>query len=316
LAGSEPGESLILRIVYFGTADFAVPALRAVSEHVTLVVCQPDRPKGRGLKMQASPVKQAALELGLRVETPEKSRAPEFREILEAENADVFLVAAYGQILSQAVLDIPRVGCINLHGSILPKWRGAAPVQRAVQAGDTETGVTLMHMDRGMDTGDIIAIDRIPIGPDDTAGEVYGKLAELSGVMAKEWMPKIAGGDYERTPQDNDLATMAPKIEKSEAEITADLDLGVAYDRFRAFTPAPGAFIVSDLGQIKLHRVSPVEGVVGDPGTLIESAGEVIVALKGGGLRLEEFQLEGRKRVFATEFLNGARLNPGMRFLR
>jgi len=305
-----------LRIVYFGTADFAVPALRAVADHVTLVVSQPDRPKGRGLKMQASPVKAVALELGIQVETPEKSRSPEFREILEAENADIFLVAAYGQILSQAVLDIPRCGCINLHGSILPKWRGAAPIQRAIEAGDLETGVTLMQMDRGMDTGDIIAIDRIPIGADETAGDLFGKLADLAGEMAREWMPKIAAGDYERVPQDGELARMAPKVEKSEAEITADLDLRMAYDRFRAFSPFPGAFAVGDLGQIKLHRVRPVDGVEGVPGTLIDAPGEIIVAVQGGGLRLEEFQLEGRKRVLASEFLNGARLSPGMRFLR
>ncbi|MFM9874745.1 MAG: methionyl-tRNA formyltransferase [Fimbriimonadaceae bacterium] len=316
MAGSEPGESIILRIVYFGTADFAVPALRAVSDHVTLVVSQPDRPKGRGLKMQLSPVKAAALELGLRVETPEKSRSPEFREILEAENADIFLVAAYGQILSQAVLDIPRRGCINLHGSLLPKWRGAAPIQRAIEAGDTETGVTLMQMDRGMDTGDMIAIKRIAIGPDDTAGVVYDSLAHLAGEMALDWMPKIAVGNYERIPQDNSLATMAPKVDKSEAEITSDLDLKSAYDRFRAFTPAPGAFVVSELGQIKLHRIRPVAGAVGELGCLTESDGEIFVAIKGGGLRLEEFQLEGRKRVLAAEFLNGARLSPGMRFLR
>ncbi len=305
-----------MRIVYFGTADFAVPALRAVSEHVTLVVSQPDRPKGRGLKMQASPVKEAAMDLGSRVETPEKSRTVEFRDVLEAENADIFLVAAYGQILSQAVLDIPRRGCINLHGSILPKWRGAAPIQRGIEAGDTETGVTLMQMDRGMDTGDMIAIERIQMSGDETAGEVYGALSNLAGEMARAWMPKIAAGDYERTPQDHDLATMAPKVEKTEAELTADLDLNTAYNRFRAFTPAPGAYVVSELGQIKLHKIRPIQAVLGEPGTLVISEGEMIVAVKGGGLRFEEFQLEGRKRVLASEFLNGARLSPGMRFLR
>lgn len=305
-----------MRIVYFGTADFAVPALRAIAEHVTLVVSQPDRPKGRGLKMQASPVKEAALELGLRVETPEKSRSPEFREILEAENADVFLVAAYGQILSQAVLDIPKRGCINLHGSILPRWRGAAPIQRAIEAGDTETGVTLMQMDKGMDTGDMIAIETRAIGAHETAGEVYGDLAELAGRMAAEWMPKIVAGEYVRTPQDHELKTMAPKVEKAEAEITSDLDMATAYNRFRACTPAPGAFVSSELGLIKLHRVRPVEGMGGEPGTLLAIEGQVVVALKDGALNLEEFQLEGRKRITAKDFLNGAHLTPGMRFIR
>lgn len=305
-----------MRIVYFGTADFAVPALRQVAEYVTLVVSQPDRPKGRGLKLQASPVKEAALELGLRVETPEKSRSEEFRSILQAENADVFLVAAYGQILSQSVLEIPQRGCINLHGSILPRWRGAAPIQRAIESGDTETGVTLMQMDRGMDTGDMIAIERIPIGPDDTAGQIYERLANLAGTMAEAWIPRIVVGDYERTPQENAVATMAPKVGKADAEITSNLELKTAYNRFRAFTPAPGAFCVSELGQLKLHRVTPITGVTGVPGNLISSNGDILVAVRDGALRFDEFQLEGRKRVTAAEFLNGARLEPGMRFLR
>lgn len=305
-----------MRLVYFGTADFAVPALRAVADHVTLVVSQPDRPKGRGLQLQASPVKQVALELGLKVETPEKCRAPEFVELLRAEEADAFLVAAYGQILSQTVLDIPKRGCINLHGSILPRWRGAAPIQRAIEAGDAVTGVTLMQMDRGMDTGDIIAFETRSIGEFETAGVVYRDLAEMAGAMAASWMPLIAQGSYKRTRQDSDLATMAPKVEKFEAEITADLDLRTAFNRFRAFTPAPGAFIVSELGQIKLHEVRPVPGMVGEPGTLLAIQDHLVVALQDGALNLEVFQLEGRKRVTAQEFLNGALLRPGTRFLR
>lgn len=305
-----------MRIVYFGTADFAVPALRAVADHVTLVVSQPDRPKGRGLQMQASPVKLAAMELGLPVETPEKCRAPEFIERLETEASDVFLVAAYGQILSQRVLDIPAQGCINLHGSVLPRWRGAAPIQRAIEAGDQVTGVTLMQMDRGMDTGPMIAFETRTIGLHETAGDVYFDLARLAGDMASSWMPMIAKGEYRATPQDDDLATMAPKVEKAEAEITSDLDLRTAYNRFRAFTPVPGAFIDSELGLIKLHKVRPVPGLQGKPGSLLAIEGQIVVGLQDGGLNLEEFQLAGRKRVTAAEFLNGAQLQPGMRLLR
>jgi methionyl-tRNA formyltransferase len=303
-----------MKIVYFGTADFAVPALRAVMDSVTLVVSQPDRPRGRGLQMQPSAVKAAALELGLPVETPERSRSQDFIERLKGEGADVFLVAAYGQILSQAVLDIPRRGCINLHGSILPRWRGAAPIQRAIEAGDIETGVTLMQMDRGMDTGDMIAIERIPIEADATAGEIYSTLADLAGSMAREWMPQIVAGDYPRVPQDSELATHAPKVEKADAEITSDLVASVAYDRFRAFTPVPGAYLVTEVGQIKVHRARRVDDR-GEPGLLLDRPGRVVVGLADGGFELLEFQLDGRKRMTARDFLNGALVRPGMRFM-
>lgn len=303
-----------MKIVYFGTADFAVPALRAVAEHVALVVSQPDRPKGRGLNLQPSPVKQAAIELGIPVQTPEKSRSPEFLPILEAENVDIFLVAAYGQILSQKVLDIPRCGCINLHGSILPKWRGAAPIQRAIEAGDTESGVTLMQMDKGMDTGDVIYIARTPIDPDETAGELYARLAKMAGELAADWMPKIAGGEYERTPQDSDLATHAPKVEKADAELTADLSAEVAYNRFRAFSPAPGAWMKTTSGIVKLHHVRKSEHA-GNPGDIVDTTDGITVAFAQGALTILELQPEGKRRMSAKEFLNGAQILPGMRWL-
>lgn len=305
-----------MRIVFFGTADFAVPALEAASPDVTLVVSQPDRPKGRGMTQQPSPVKAKALELGKRVETPEKCRSPEFLEVLAAEKADVFLVAAYGQILSQAVLDIPKIGCFNLHGSILPRWRGAAPIQRAIEAGDTQTGVTLMQMDKGLDTGDIVAIAPAVIGPDATAGEVFAELAQLAGLMTAEWMPRILSGDFCCTPQDDALATHAPKVEKAEAEITADLGLATAYNRFRAFTPVPGAFATTEFGVVKIHRARAVPGEFGQPGLTTIADGRILVSLAGGALDILELQAEGRKRMDAAEFLNGARLASGTRFLR
>ncbi|MBX3113430.1 MAG: methionyl-tRNA formyltransferase [Fimbriimonadaceae bacterium] len=303
-----------MRIVYFGTADFAVPALKAVAEHVTQVVSQPDRPKGRGLNLQPSPVKQAALELGIPAQTPEKSRSLEFLPILEAEQADVFLVAAYGQILSQRVLDIPRCGCINLHGSILPRWRGAAPIQRAIEAGDTESGVTLMQMDKGMDTGDMIKIARTPIGADETAGELYARLSEMAGDLAKEWMPKIVSGKYTRTPQDDAFATHAPKVEKADAELTSDLSAEVAYNRFRAFTPAPGVWMKTTSGIVKVHSAR-YDTRSGEPGVILDTQYGITLAFGDGSLRLLEVQPEGKRRMSAKEFLNGAQITARMRWL-
>lgn len=303
-----------MRIVYFGTADFAVPALKAVSEHVTLVVSQPDRPKGRGLNLQPSAVKQAALDLGIPVQTPEKSRSPEFLPILEAEQADVFLVAAYGQILSQRVLDIPRCGCINLHGSILPRWRGAAPIQRAIEAGDTESGVTLMQMDKGMDTGEMIKIARTPIDADETAGELYVRLSEMAGGLAKEWMPKIVSGNYTRTPQDDSLATHAPKVEKADAELTSDLSTEVAYNRFRAFTPAPGVWMKTTSGIVKVHSARR-NTRSGEPGVILDTQDGITLAFADGSICLKELQPEGKRRMSTKEFLNGAQITTGMRWL-
>ena len=301
-----------MRLIYFGTADFAVPALRAVADSVVLVVSQPDRPTGRGLKLQASPVKQAALELGLPVETPEKCRAPEFVERLKAEHADALLVAAYGQILSQAVLDSAPRGGINLHGSILPEYRGAAPIQRAILDGKTETGVTLMQMDKGMDTGDMIAISRTPIGPDETAGMLTPRLAEIAADLAREWMPKIVAGDYPRTPQDSDLSTMAPKVTKAEAEIRCERPAAEEYNRFRAFTPAPGAYLIVGDTPVKLLEVGRSEGE-GEPGTLLVLSPDPVFAFAQGALSFRRVQPAGKAAMAGRDWVNGLRLKVGDR---
>jgi methionyl-tRNA formyltransferase len=303
-----------MRLIFFGTAPFAVPALRALAEHVVLVVSQPDRPGRRGMKLQATPVKETALELGLPVEAPEKSRAPEFVARLEALEADVLVVAAYGQILSQRVLDSATRGGINLHGSILPKYRGAAPIQRCILDGETETGVTLMQMDRGMDTGDMIDIRRLPIDPDETYGELQERLSELGAQMAAEWMPRIVAGNYPRIPQDPGRATMAPKVEKAEAELQCDRPVQGEYNRFRAFTPSPGAFMRTRLGPIRLSRVRLASGA-GEPGTVLATSPSLVVAFECGALSIEEMQPEGKKRMRGADFANGARLRPGDRLL-
>lgn len=299
-----------MRIVYFGTAPFAVLPLAEIAPHVVLVVSQPDRMAGRGMHLQPSPVKKAALELGLRVATPEKSRSPEFVAKLRELGADALLVAAYGQILSTAVLESAVHGGINLHGSMLPKYRGAAPIQRAILNGETETGVTLMQMDKGMDTGDIIAIERTPIDPDDTALDLTLKLSYVAGQMAKHWMPLICLGQYPRTPQDPAEATLAPKVEKSEAELHFDRPAPQEYDRYRAFTPSPGAFLRTRFGLVKIGqaRLGTQEG---NPSVVLSASESCQVAFSHGSLHLLELQPEGKKRMTGKDFANGLRLRPG-----
>ncbi|MCB0825275.1 MAG: methionyl-tRNA formyltransferase [Armatimonadetes bacterium] len=299
-----------MKFAFFGTAPFAVPALERLAPHIELVVSQPDRPTGRGLKTQMSPVKAKALELGLPVETPERCRTPEYVERLQQLEVDAFIVAAYGQILPQRILDIPPRGCINLHGSILPRWRGAAPVQRCIEAGDTVSGVTLMQMDKGMDTGDIIAIEETPIGESEVAGELYYRLSILAADMIEEWAPRIASGDYQSTPQDNDLATMAPKVTKSDSLLNFEQSAAEAYRNFRAFTPAPGAWIETNLGTLKIHEINPIDGS-GTVGQVLAVRPNLVVAFAEGALNLVQVQPEGRKRLSGADFANGARIEVG-----
>lgn len=300
-----------MRLIYFGSAGFAIPAMERLAEHIVLVVSQPDQPTGRKLEMRPTPVKARALELGLNVETPQKSRAPEFVDRIVALKADALVVAAYGQILSERLLTAARCGGINLHGSILPRWRGAAPIQRAIEAGDTSTGVTLMQMDRGMDTGDIIAIEETPIGADETAGELFDRLALIAGDMAAEWLPLIVQGSYPRTPQQTEEATIAPKVSKEDARLTFSMTAEEAHRRFRAFTPSPGAFLETTEGPLKIlraHRGIEIldAGIVGT----VKPALEVGFA-DGRSLILDEVQPAGRKRISGSQFANGARLTPG-----
>lgn len=244
------------------------------------------------------------------MEAPEKSRTPEFVERLIAEGADAFLVAAYGQILSTKVLAASKRGSINLHGSILPEYRGAAPIQRCILDGRPETGVTLMQMDKGMDTGDMIAISRRLIEPDITYGELQNQLAIDAAELAKEWMPRIVAGDYPRTPQDETAATYAPKIEKPEAELFFDRDARSEYNRFRAFTPSPGAFVTTSQGRLRLSSMRFQEAS-GTPGEILSVGPELVVAFAKGALCFAELQPEGKKRMSGRDFANGARLRPG-----
>lgn len=305
-----------MTVVYFGTSEFAVPALEAVAGHVALVVSQPERPSGRGLEARPSPVQRAAARLGLPTAAPARASSPEFVEKVRSLGPDLLLVAAYGQILRPALLDAGRQGAFNLHGSILPEWRGAAPVQRAVEAGRQETGVTLMQMDAGLDTGDIVAVERTPVGPDETAGELGARLALLAAQLASAWLPRLASGDYPRTPQDESKATYAPKLRREEGRIDPSRPAGSEYDRYRAFTPKPGAYLeLAGGAELKVLRARLEPGVEAPPGTVARTKPELVLACAGGGLVLLEVQAPGRKPVAGRDWANGARLAAGARFV-
>lgn len=299
-----------MKVVFMGTADFALPALENIKEYVSLVVSQPDRPSGRGSKLKASPISEFAIENNLKLERPEKCRAPEFVERLKEENADLFVVAAYGQILPQRILDIPKHGCINLHGSLLPRWRGAAPVQRCIEAGDTVSGVTLMLMDKGMDTGDMIALEETQIGEHEVAGELYSRLSIIAGEMITSWLPKLVTGDFKHEKQDDSLATLAPKVTKEDGILDWEQPLQESYNQFRAFTPVPGASLLTTFGSLKVHDARPAK-YTGVSGTVLSLDEELVVAIGDGSLSLRTVQLPGKKRVSGLDFANGARLEVG-----
>lgn len=299
------------RLIFFGTSDFAVPILERIAPWVVLVVSQPDRPTGRGLKVQMSPVKRAALDLGLPVETPTKARAPEFVSLLRDLQADALIVAAYGQILSQATLDTARMGGINLHGSILPRYRGAAPIQRAIMNGDSSTGVTLMQMDKGMDTGDMIEVVATPIDPDETYGELQDALAAMAADLLERQMGALMEGSYGRAEQDHEEATIAPKIDPAERVLNPFNDARQEYNRFRGLTPQPGVYLNTIAGRLKVTKAR-WSAESGDPGTWI---GPQHVAFLGGALELKEVQPEGKQRMSGRDFANGLRIKVGDRLI-
>jgi methionyl-tRNA formyltransferase len=294
-----------------GSASFAVPALEALAEHICLVVSQPDQPSGRGMQLKPMPVKARALELGLPVVTPVKSRSAESVDMIRALEADVLVVAAYGQILSEPLLNSAKRGGVNLHGSLLPRWRGAAPIQRAIEAGDEYTGVTLMQMDKGLDTGDMIAKEIISISPNETAGELFPRLAQAAANLAVGWMPQIVAGDYPREKQDDAASTHAAKVTKAEAELTCHMTAGEAFNKFRAFTPAPGAWIQTPKGNLRVLKARLVKGIDVAAGRLASVKPELIVGFAQGALCLDLVQSEGRKPTSGTDFANGARLGVG-----
>lgn len=300
-----------MRLAYFGTSSFAVPALRTLASHVELVVTQPSRPTGRGNRLEPTPVGLAASDLGIRTLTPERARDTAFIEQIEAMDLDALVVASYGQILSERLLAAATRGGINLHASLLPKYRGAAPIARAILAGEPTTGVTLMQMDKGMDSGDMIATAMVEIGADETAGDLEARLSEEAAKLAAGWMPRIAIGGYPRVPQDHSAATLAPKIERGEAELSFEEPAELAYRRFRAFTPKPGAFLSSRFGDLKILDCRRAGGD-GLPGTVLSSGPSGLeIAFGSGSLRLVTVQAVGKRPVSGNDFANGRRLVLG-----
>lgn len=294
-------------IVFMGTPDFAVPALqRLIAEHTVIgVVTQPDRPAGRNRQLQVSPVKQAALAAGIPVQQPEKIRKPDAIAALRQWAADVYVVAAFGQILPQTVLDIPPHGSLNIHASLLPRWRGAAPIQAAIRAGDAETGITIMRMDAGLDTGDILTQRAIAIAADETGASLHDKLSRLGADLLSATLPGYLNGTIPRIQQDDALATLAPRIDKDEGRIDWTQPAAQIERLVRAFTPWPGTFTFWNGVQLKLlsGTISPGHA---EPGRVIDHTGRGFAIGTGDGLYIPaRVQLAGRGAVSADEFRRG-----------
>lgn len=305
------------RVIFAGTPDFALASLQALvkSGRVPVaVLTQPDRPAGRGKKLTASPVKQYAVTQGIPVLQPTSLRDEAVVAELTALRPDVLIVAAYGLILPQDVLDIPTHGCLNVHASALPRWRGAAPIQAAILAGDETTGISLMAMTAGLDCGPVYIIDELGIGDAETAAELHDRLADLGGRVLVDNLDNILEGRATATHQDDSLATYAPKIVTSDARIDWSAGAGDLGRRVRAYNPFPGAFFFAGDDRIKVWRAAVVERDA-PPGTVLQCDREgIVVACGSGALRLDELQLAGKRRVPAPEFvgqldLSGQRLS-------
>ncbi|MEC8328283.1 MAG: methionyl-tRNA formyltransferase [Pseudomonadota bacterium] len=297
-----------LKIVFAGTPDFAAQHLDALikSHHdVIAVYSQPDRPAGRGKKLKASEVKQMALTHDIPVYQPENFKSDDAKQQLADLNADIMVVVAYGLLLPKAVLETPKLGCINVHGSILPRWRGAAPIQRAIWAGDAETGVTIMQMDEGLDTGDMISIATCPIEAADTSASLYTKLAELGPTALIDTLATIADGTATPEKQNDELANYAKKLSKEEANIDWQMPAQQIERNIRAFNPWPICFTQMQGNTVKIYAAELVENA-GNPGEILaaDKTG-ITVATTEGALKITQLQPQGKKPMSAQDFLNG-----------
>ncbi len=304
-----------LRIIFFGTPEFAVPSLRALlaaGDPVVSVVCQPDKRAGRGQHVAAPPVKQEALAAGVPILQPEKLRTPSFAEVLAPLVPDLVVVAAYGKILPPALLQLPRHGCINVHASLLPKYRGAAPIQWAIVRGEACTGVTIMQMNERMDAGDILLQREMAIGADETYGELQTRLAHLGAAALQAALEQLHAGLLRGQPQRESAMTLAPMIKKEDGCIDWTQPAVQVARRVRAFNPWPSAFTHLDGKLLKIHRAHPRETSAAAPGVVAVTSDGIAVATGQGSLVLDELQLEGRKRLAATEFARGGLLKPGV----
>ena len=300
-----------MKLIFAGTPEFAATALAALiaaGHEIVLVLTQPDRPAGRGLKLVPSAVKIIAQKQMLKVEQPLTFKHADAHALIAAANADAMIVAAYGLILPQAILVIPRLGCINIHASLLPRWRGAAPIQRAILAGDAETGVTIMQMDEGLDTGDMLLKRNITIGEHETAGDLHDRLAALGAELMVEALNNLPAP----VAQDNSLATYAAKISKDEARIDWHEDAALVARKVRAYNPYPGALTTLDGERLKIWRARVASQGNGAPGAVCESApGELLIACGQGAIDVQELQRAGGKRMSAASFLAGTTLARG-----
>lgn len=317
-----------MRTIFFGTPDFAVPTLNALAasaHEVALVVSQPARPVGRGRKLQDPPVARWARDHGLEVRQPEKVRQADFMAHLRALEPDVAVVVAFGQIFRRELLELPRLGCVNLHASLLPRYRGAAPIQTAIAAGETTTGVTTMKMDVGLDSGPILLQAALEIGPEETAGELAPRLAERGAELMVETLAGLAAGTLEARPQDPTRITLAPLLSKADAEVDWTSAAPQIHDRLRGFTPWPGLKSGLSGAPLKLLELRPLDpaaaaeaGLATDrePGTLLGFAGPTLAVTAGGGtiVGLERVQRPGRKPISAVDLWNGEHLGTGERF--
>ncbi|MBZ8133805.1 methionyl-tRNA formyltransferase [Afifella sp. IM 167] len=306
-----------MRVVFMGTPEFSVPTLLEIAgqgHEVAAVYTQPPRPAGRGMAEKKSPVHLQAERFGIGVRTPKSLKAEAAQAEFAALKADVAVVVAYGLILPKPVLDAPELGCLNLHASLLPRWRGAAPIQRAVMAGDAETGIMVMRMEEGLDTGPVCLAERTPIGPDETAGQVHDRLSRLGGDLMVRALGALERGALTCTQQAEEGVTYAAKIDKAEARIDFSKSARAVHDHVRGLSPFPGAFFEMEVGEkrerVKVLKAAPVPGN-GAPGTLLDGA---TIACGEGALRLVEVQRAGKKPMAAEEFLRG--LPGGFRLAR
>jgi methionyl-tRNA formyltransferase len=310
-----------MRIVFIGTGEIGVPTLQALlnSEHeIVAVVTQPDKPVGREQRIEAPPIKKVLIgraqppafaeatagKPGAPIFQPAKIKDPQTIEDLRGLTPDVIVVVAYGQILPSDVLEIPRLACLNLHASLLPRWRGAAPIQAAIAAGDRQTGITVMYMDEGLDTGDMLLQRSVEILPNDTGESLHDRLAQITPEPLLESLRLLAAGNAPRIPQENARATHAPKLKREHGQIDWSEAAEAIERKIRAYNPWPGAFMKIDRQNLKIFSASVVD-LDGQPGEILRSDKELIVATGKGALSLAEVQLEGKRQMSAAEFLRG-----------
>jgi methionyl-tRNA formyltransferase len=303
-----------MRTIFIGTGEIGVPALQALlkSEHdVPAVVTQPDKPVGRAQLVEPPPIKKALISgapggraVPLPILQPTRIKERQAIEEIRALLPDVIVVMAYGQILPRDVLEIPKIACLNLHASLLPRWRGAAPIQAAIAAGDRETGITVMHMDEGLDTGDILLQRTIDIRPDDTGGSLHDRLAQIAPEALLESLRTLAKGSAPRIPQDYALVTYAPRLKREEGRIDWSEPAEIIERKIRAFNPWPGAFMEINDRNLKIFSAS-VANLSGEPGKILCSENELVIAAGNGALALGEVQLEGKRRMSGADFLRG-----------